>query len=433
MAKSLFVSYGATMPTIDITMKRPHTAVQRSMIEFPGNVVAFAGRRYGKTDGFVQRIFFWMQQRPGLYWWVGLSWRSASMKRAWREVVAVARQVLKALNLKERDYINRSSYEVRIPGLGEIWFRTADNPPSLAGEGIHGVVLDEFSLMQEIVWTEYVQATLLDYGGWAAFGGVPKGPNWAATLWRMANGFDDWLQIHATSYDNPHNDKNAIDKIKEQIPEWLFNQEYMAQIVSGEGVVFRNVMACATSAWLKVPEEGRQYAAGVDVADANDYTVVSVFDVAAKREVYKDRFRRVGYEALEDRLHAVYGRFNMKSMTIEDNSIGQPVIDHLRGRGMNIISFHTSTSTKAPIIQALQSAFEHEEISILPDDVTINELSAYEAKKTASGYSYNAPSGMHDDTVMALAIAWDSISRRLPSFNDARDLGSVDDYQSPWE
>ena len=321
------------------------------------------------------------------------------------------------MGLKERDYINRSKYEIRIPGLGEIWFRTAEKPTSLAGEGITGVVLDEFTLMQEIVWTEYVQATLLDYRGWAAFSGVPKGPNWAAALWRMAKDTDGWMQVYATSYDNPFIDRSAIDEIKDTIPEWLFNQEYLAKIVTGEGMVFRNVMECATSTWLEeavvMPEETeemRQYIAGVDVADANDYTVVSVFDVRAKREVYKDRFRRVGYLVLEDRLHAIYKRFNLSSMVVEDNSIGQVVIDHLVEKGMVIIPFHTSSATKAPAIQALQSAFEHREISILPDDVTINELAAYEAKRMASGYSYSAPSGMYDDTVMALAIAWSAVA-----------------------
>lgn len=132
--------------------------------------------------------------------------------------------------------------------------------------------------------------------------------------------------------------------------------------------------------------------------------------MATKAEIYKDRFRRVGYDVLEDRIEAVYNKFKMQSITIEDNSIGQPVIDHLRGRGLNVIPFHTSGATKTPIIQALQSAFEHEEISILPDETTINELAAYEAKRTASGYSYSAPAGMYDDTVMALAIGWHSLN-----------------------
>ena len=184
-------------------MRRPHSEKQRQMVEYPGSVVAFCGRRFGKTDAYVQRLFYHMLQQPGLYWWVGLSWRSASMKRAFRLTTYYARRILQQLGIQDRGYINRSTSEIKIPGLGEIWFRTADNPASMAGEGIRGAVLDEFSLMQEIVWTEYVQATLLDYGGWAAFSGVPKGRNWAAQLWQASPERDDWFQLHATSYDNP--------------------------------------------------------------------------------------------------------------------------------------------------------------------------------------------------------------------------------------
>jgi len=402
--------------TIDV--KRPHSKQQEMLIVSPDNLAVFAGRRYGKTDAMVQRIFYHMMQKNGLYWWVGLSWQSASMKRAWREVSAIAKQILNGMGLKEREHINRSNHEIKIPGMGEIWFRTADNPSSLAGEGIRGAVVDEFSLMREIVWTEYLQATLLDYSGWVSFCGVPKGNNWAAKIWRGAKVWDGWQQVIATSYDNPFIKPEDIDAIKGKVPAHIFNQEYLAKIVSGEGMVFRNMTECANSEWLDAPIDGRQYIGSVDVADANDYTVVSVWDVADKAEVYKDRFRRVGYNVLEDRLFAAYNKFNLKNMVIEDNSIGQPVIDHLRQKKMIITPFHTSGATKSPIIQGLQSAFEHGEISILPDETTVDELSSYEAKKTASGYSYGAPSGMHDDTVMALAIGWQAIAQGKSEFVD---------------
>jgi hypothetical protein len=117
----------------------------------------------------------------------------------------------------------------------------------------------------------------------------------------------------------------------------------------------------------------------------------------------------LGYEALEDRLHAAYTRFNVQTMVIEDNSIGQPVIDHLRGRGMNIVGFHTSAATKQPLIQGLQSAFEHGAIRILNDPTQVGELQAYESERMAYGFRYGAPAGLHDDTVMALALAWQGV------------------------
>jgi len=48
---------------------------------------------------------------------------------------------------------------------------------------------------------------------------------------------------------------------------------------------------------------------------------------------------------------------------------------------------------------------------VLDDPVQTGELLSYESRKTASGaITYNAPAGMHDDTVMALAMAWDMVA-----------------------
>jgi phage terminase large subunit-like protein len=101
-------------------------------------------------------------------------------------------------------------------------------------------------------------------------------------------------------------------------------------------------------------------------------------------------------------------------MKIEANSIGQPVIDQLAKRRMNIIAFTTTSATKQTIIQNLQSAFENGEIAILNDPVLLGELLSFESKRNASGsFSYAAPEGMHDDCVMSLAIAWDGLSGGL--------------------
>ena len=393
-----------------IPMQRPHSDKQYQLITYPGNVASLCGRRWGKTDGYVQRIYYHAQRNPGLYWWVGLSWQSASMKRAWKAVTYTANKVYYELGLDPRKYINRSRHEVIIPGLGEIWFRTADNPSSLAGEGIKGAVFDEFSLAQEIVWTEYLQATLLDHKGWIGFGGVPKGLNWAASLWKNAAEWDGWLQIHATTYENPIIDHKELDKIKATLPEDLFAQEYMAKIVNLQGSVFRRVQEAAVLEQSE-PVEGRQYMAGVDVAALVDYTVVTVIDVKSKEMVYMDRFNRVDYPVLEDRLAAVYDKWHLQSMTIEANSIGQPVIDHMINRGYFVIPFTTTNATKQAAIQGLQSAFEHAGIKIINDPVLMGELLSFQSKRNPSGsFSYSAPSGMHDDCVMSLAIAWHGVS-----------------------
>ena len=100
-------------------------------------------------------------------------------------------------------------------------------------------------------------------------------------------------------------------------------------------------------------------------------------------------------------------------MVVESNSIGRPVIDELVSRGLNIVPFTTTSATKQAIIQGLQSAFENGQIQVLNDPVLIGELLSFESKRNASGsFSYSAPSGMHDDTVMSLAFAWNAVSDR---------------------
>jgi hypothetical protein len=196
----------------------------------------------------------------------------------------------------------------------------------------------------------------------------------------------------------------------ETLPERIFRQEILAEFIEDGGGVFRRVLDAAVLNALDAPNPDSTYVAGVDVADALDFTVVSIMDAKSREQVYLDRFNRVGYEALEDRLHAAYNRFRLTAMLIEDNSIGQPVIDHLRRRGMNIVPFHTSSVTKQPLIQGLQSAFEHATIKIINDPIQVGELQAYESKRTAAGFSYSAPAGMHDDCVMALALSWLGVS-----------------------
>jgi phage terminase large subunit-like protein len=107
----------------------------------------------------------------------------------------------------------------------------------------------------------------------------------------------------------------------------------------------------------------------------------------------------------------VYDRWGLQSMTIEANSIGRPVIDHMVERGLSVRSFTTTSATKQAVIQGLQSAFEHGNIRVIDDPVLVGELLSFESKRNASGsFSYSAPDGMHDDTVMSLAIAWDAIN-----------------------
>ena len=95
----------------------------------------------------------------------------------------------------------------------------------------------------------------------------------------------------------------------------------------------------------------------------------------------------------------------------ETNSMGEPVVEQLKADGLPVAGFLTTGPSKAAIIQGLALAFERGTIVIPDDPVLIGELQAFEGTRTPSGHMrYAAPSGLHDDTVMALAIGWAALT-----------------------
>jgi hypothetical protein len=72
-----------------------------------------------------------------------------------------------------------------------------------------------------------------------------------------------------------------------------------------------------------------------------------------------------------------------------------------------------TNASKTQAIESLAMAFERGDIHIPNDPVLIGELLAYQAERLPSGLMrYGARGGQHDDTVMALAMAWSAVSRQ---------------------
>jgi len=360
--------------------------------------VLSAGRRWGKTRLGVNECLD-AASKGGRAWWVSPSYKTSEV--GWRPLRQIARKIPNA----EVRLVDRM---VTLPGGGFVAVRSADNPDSLRGEGLDFVVMDECAFMQKEAWTEAIRPALSDRLGKALFISTPKGRNW---FWenyqRGINGEEGWAAWTFPTVNNPYIAASEVEAARRDLPEIIFRQEYLAEFIDDSGGVFRRVQEAA----VLTPQDaqpGRQYVAGVDVASSVDFTVVTVLDAESKEMVYLDRFNRVDYPVLIDRLESVYKRYNLTSMVVESNSIGRPVIDELVTRGLNIVPFTTTSATKQAIIQGLQSAFENGQILVLDEPVLVGELLSFESKRNASGsFSYSAPDGMHDDCVMSLAIAWD--------------------------
>lgn len=306
----------------------------------------------------------------------------------------------------------KSASEMRIETIkGIIEFWSLDKPDSIRGKRYHRFIVNEAGFVPDLlaIRNNIIMPTLIDFQGDEWHSGTPKGMNGFFTLFNQQG--EDWARWQMSSYSNPHVPATELDSLKTLIPERAFQQEIMAQFLEDGGGVFRNVRGASTLQPLERGEDGRQYVIGVDWGRSNDATVFCVLDAVSKAQVYLDRMTDTDYASQRNRLKALSGRFNRAHVIAEANSMGQPNIESLQNAGVSISPFTTTNATKANIIQALELAFERGEILLLNDELQINELTAYQSEKLPSGLiRYGSPEGLHDDTVMALAMAWSGVS-----------------------
>jgi len=409
------------MPTMTISLPTLHPG-QREVWQHGARFHVLAcGRRWGKSRmGSLRCIVEAL--RGGRAWWVAPSYPMAAV--GWRMLKHLGQQVPGT----DKSEVNK---QIEFPGGGWVQVRSADKPDSLRGEGLDFIVMDECAFIKEDAWTEALRPALSDRQGRSYFISTPKGRNWFHKLHQRAqNDGNEWQAWHFTSYDNPYVDDAEIDAAKTQLPESVFRQEFLAEFIEDAGLVFRRVMDAASGETVERAQNGRQYIFGVDWAKSADWTVITVVDVQARALVCMDRFNQIDYQVQLERLHGLYERFQPQAIIAERNSMGEPLLEQLQRRGLPVRGFQTTNATKAEAVESLALAFEQGDITIMPDDVLIGELQAYELERLPSGMiRYNAPAGMHDDCVMSLALAWHGLSmRRVPT---DLDLGGMT-KQSTW-
>ena len=314
--------------------------------------------------------------------------------------------------------ISKSERVITTDAGGFFGIYSADNIDAVRSEAFNLVVGDEAARISDDGWNDAVRPTLADADGDEILISTPKGKNWFYYEFMRGqagdHGYKSWT---APTNANPMlTIQKAFQLAKLRVPERTYLQEWMAQFVD-DGTIFRNVNDLSVLA-PQEPAGGRQYVIGVDWGRSNDATVFCVMDTHSREQVYLDRMTDTDFSMQRERLMALSQKYNKAFVLAESNSIGQPNIEMLQDRKVPINGFTTTNATKAQIIQSLELAFEQKTIKLLNNSIQIAELMAFESEKLPSGLvRYGAPEGMHDDTVMALALACYGIDNQLHGFS----------------
>lgn len=367
-------------------------------------------RRAGKSTLAINEVLKHAKVNPGRYWIVMPSYRQAK---------TVMWPLLKQYT--PQDWIvkaNESSLEVWLKNGTEIALKGAENKDSLRGVGLKGVVLDEFAFMSRPVWSEIIRPTLTDHKGWALFIGTPFGKNHFYELYNYGQdqeGHPDWQSWQLSALTSGLVAEREVEQVRKETTQAIFESEWEAKFIEGAGQVFRNVRKNATSAW-ELPDPLKIYRIGVDLARLTDYTVISVVDRHTFQQVHLERFGELDWSVQKDRIKAICYQYNSAETVIDVTGVGDPVVEDLLKEEIPIIEFKYTGDKKKILIENLARMFDRNRLKILPDETQIRECEAftYTMSPDTGRYRYNAPEGMHDDCVNALALSvWD-IQEPLP-------------------
>jgi hypothetical protein len=412
--------------SIILQLPAPHPGQFRLIQEAKRFNVVCCGRRWGKTVLGMDRLI-----RPALEGkavaWFAPNFRLST--EVWRELQKILRPALASSNQQDK------RLELYTGGSIEMW--SLDTPDSGRGRAYACVVVDEAAMVPNLdqAW-QSIRPMLTDLRGEAWFLSTPKGMNYFKTLFDYGSDTPrrDWASWQMATSENPYIDRAEIEAASLDMTESAFNQEYLALFVNWEGSVFRGVSEAATATVRPFREAGHHYVVGCDWGRSKDYTVLLVLDTTARAVVALDRSHRVDYALQCERLKALCETWQPQQIIAEQNSIGQPVIEQLTRDGLPIQPFTTTNASKTQAIEALALAFERSDIRIPNDPVLVSELVAFQAERLPSGLlRYGAPGAQHDDTVMALAMAWTAVSaqfRRIYPMPDS-DLGQGIQHPRP--
>jgi len=322
-------------------------------------------------------------------------------------------------------------------GPVRIWFLSADNPDNIRGFGFQGIVIDEAAMISPDVWNYVLRPTIAQTLGWAVFVSTPKGHNWFYDLYTrgMDPGEEDYASFTFPSKASPFFPTKEWDEAKRTLPEDVFRQEYMAEFMEDSAGVFRNIDACLirdfeqkTGKIAKANEYIRHVVIGCDVAKHTDWTVLIAMDAETGRCFAMERFNQLDWPIQKERILGFARKYRGR-LILDATGVGDPIYDDLKRVYADIEGFKLTSASKTTLIQRLIVAVEQrkvswpgpgrpvgsEQLAVGSWDILTAELKRYEyAISPSGGITYNAPSGYHDDCVMALALAnhgrWESES-----------------------
>ncbi|MEJ5092792.1 hypothetical protein GEO21_22370 [Sphingobacterium faecium] len=310
---------------------------------------------------------------------------------------------------------NATKRYIKIITGAEITFKGAEaGITSFRGFRHSLVICDEFAFYKgcENLWLEGIEPSMMSYkrDARAYFVSTPLGQNYFYTQYlRGKNEELGYESFYFTSLDNPYLDKDFIENKRKELPQIIFEQEYLALPSANASNPFglhinKNI----------IPElsKKRSEVFGIDLAKTVDFTVLLGLATGSEGVAemsYFDRFQKEDWNFVKDKIRALPRNVDK---LIDSTGVGDPILDDLKLSVPNIKGFKFNTQSKQNLIKEFIKAVEIGAIKYT--QAVADEMNVYTYKyNPVTGHcKYGSQESYHDDIVTACALAWWQYNRR---------------------
>jgi hypothetical protein len=379
---------------MQINYKRPYvTSYQQAILDCEERfTITAASTKTGKTASHIIWLFEQaLKCKEGQsVWWVAPVYQQAEI--AFRRMKTQVTDV----NFFQS---NETKLLLTLPTGSRIEFKSGEKPDNLYGDDVFAAVIDEASRMREESWYAMRSTLTATQGKCKLIGNVKGKKNWFYKLGERArSGESDYRYFKITAYDAVKEGilkLEEVEQAKRDLPENVFNELYLAEPADDKTNPFGidNIRRC-----YRPVSRGTVVAWGIDLAKYSDYTVIVGLD-ANNQCAYVDRFQ-ADWGITQDRIIRLIGN---TPAFIDSTGVGDPIVEQIQRVCQRVKGFKFTSQSKQQLIEGLVLSVQQNSV-FFPEEPIGSEMENFEFEYTRTGVRYTAPSGLHDDCVMALGI-----------------------------
>lgn len=323
-------------------------------------------------------------------------------KKVFKEVVKMLKPTGSILSANSTDLV------IEFDTGGSIAFFSAEQRDNLRGFTVSGIlVVDEAAFIRDDIYFECLSPWVDFHKARTLIISTPKFK--IGFFYKFFSGVADKV-IDFCSFDmSVIRSKEALEAKRKITPEAIFVSEYLGLFIDAKSGAFGDFGGCIHETAADI-EKATELYVGVDwgTGCGADDTVLTALNEAGE-QCFLWRTNDMTPTEQAAFISAFYDKYKdkIKKFTVELNSIGRIYYDMIKVGRPKITGLTMTNDVKRKLVECLQVAFQNGTIALMSDAAQNTQITVYESKvnEKTNTVSYNAPSGYHDDHVVALMIA----------------------------